>query len=321
MGGSVKWLCAALCLAAGFGLSACSDDDEGDGGGAGGGVAAQQMPLVADAGIQFPVTQYSEYSLSDMTTYTYSGGRMTGRKSNNASSFAVTSNPLVVKEWFADEEDDFTTYSDVRLNKKGFIVSAKCVYLGGSGSANWIYDDNGYLVAESGTAAGTEDGESYSWNWSSTYTWSDGNLMRLETTYVEDGEAETDVTTYTYGRADWNNPGVAFSMEQGYCGNFFGDFGDDSYMFSAGLMGYLPKNIPTQIVTKFDDGYLDEKTINEVEYNPDGSIQYIVMNGYYYRYGYADYPIAQEDTYSAAPSVKGGQVAKSLKRARRMMRR
>ena len=53
-----KWLSLALCLTAGFNLSACSDDDdEGGNGCAGSGVAAQQMPKVADAGIQFPVME------------------------------------------------------------------------------------------------------------------------------------------------------------------------------------------------------------------------------------------------------------------------
>ena len=55
-----KWFSLALCLTAGFSLSACSDDDDGNGGGSG--VTAQQMPKVADAGIQFPVTQYSDYA-------------------------------------------------------------------------------------------------------------------------------------------------------------------------------------------------------------------------------------------------------------------
>ena len=52
-----KWLSLALCLTAGFSFSACSDDDGEGGGGAGSGVAAQQMPKVADAGIQFPVME------------------------------------------------------------------------------------------------------------------------------------------------------------------------------------------------------------------------------------------------------------------------
>ena len=89
-----KWFSLALCLTAGFSLSACSDDDDGNGGGSG--VTAQQMPKVADAGIQFPVTQYSDY-YSDMETYTYSDGRMTGVSNSDGDRYSITSNPLVLE--------------------------------------------------------------------------------------------------------------------------------------------------------------------------------------------------------------------------------
>lgn len=246
-------------------------------------------------------------------------------------SFSISSNPMVIREWH-EGEDWTSTYSNIKVNESGFVTSADCSFsrtdsLGGTdgtASARFTYDANGYLLTESGTNTGISDGESYSYSWSSTYTWSDGNLMRVETNYVEDGETETDVTTYTYGRSDWTNSGVDFPMEVGYCGNFFGDFGDESYIFSAGLMGRLTKNIPTRVVTMEGNGaYSSTHTIDEVEYNPDGSIRQITMDGYwFYYYGYAAYPIQQQQgTYSTAAAAKTGQAARSLKRTHRMMRR
>ena len=326
--GSVKWFCVALCLTAGFGLSACSDDDDEGGGG---GTPAQQPPKVADVGIQHPVTQFAR-SWFEIDGFTYADGRMTGGTYNGGRmSFSISSNPMVIREWY-EGEDRTSTYSNIKVNESGFVTSADCSFsrtdsLGGTdgtASARFTYDANGYLLTESGTNTGISDGESYSYSWSSTYTWSDGNLMRVETSYVEDGETETDVITYTYGRSDWTNSGVDFPMEVGYCGNFFGDFGDEYYIFSAGLMGRLTKNIPTRVVKMGDNGaYSRTHTINEVEYNPDGSIRKITMDGYEYGYyGYPAYPIQQQQgTYSAAAAAKTEQAARSLKRTHRMMRR
>ena len=332
VGGSVKWLCAALCLAAGFGLSACSDDDEGGGGGAGGGVAAQQMPLVADAGIQFPVTQYSEYYLSDMTTYTYSGGRMTGAATSDGDSYSVTSNPLTLTEL----GDDYTsTLRNIRVNGNGFMTYAEISSSGSDyydgnwyerGSVTWRYDAEGHLVGESGNITESSDG---SYSWTCTYTWENGNLMNAEYRDEEDGEVYRYVCTFTYGDGQWNNPGV-------YPAHLINVSGMElPVLFYSGLLGRTTKNIPASVTERNFDGdegfYRSTYNTVAVNYNQDNSVQSVVLQyvssygsssyTYTYRYGYADYPIAQEDTYSAAPSVKGGQVAKSLKRARRMMRR
>ena len=121
-----KWFSLALCLTAGFSLSACSDDDDGNGGGSG--VTAQQMPKVADAGIQFPVTQYSNY-YSDMETYTYSDGRMTGVSNSDGDRYSITSNPLVLE--ITDSYGasyDVTKLHNIRVNDMGFITYAEMSY-------------------------------------------------------------------------------------------------------------------------------------------------------------------------------------------------
>ena len=265
VGGSVKWLCAALCLAAGFGLSACSDDDEGEGGGAGGGVAAQQMPLVADAGIQFPVTQYSEYPL-EMETYTYSGGRMTGAATSDGDSYSVTSNPLTLTEL----GDNYTsTLRNIRVNGNGFMTYAEISSSGSDyydgnwyerGSVTWRYDAEGHLVGESGNIAESSDG---SYSWTCTYTWENGNLMNAEYRDEEDGEVYRYVCTFTYGDGQWNNPGV-------YPAHLISVSGMElPVLFYSGLLGRTTKNIPASVTERNFDG--DEESYT-VTYNNVSSI-------------------------------------------------
>ena len=322
----VKWLSLALCLTAGFSFSACSDDDdEGGNGGVGSGVAAQQMPKVADAGIQFPVTQYSEYS-SYMETYTYSDGRMTVGSNSEGDNYSVIFNPLVLK---LQESDYLGTFRNIKVNGNGFMTYAE---ISGSssfdgnwyerGSITWRYDAEGHLVSESGNLTYSDDGP---YSWTCTYTWENGNLMNAEYRNEEDGEVYRYVCTFTYGDGQWNNPGVypahwIYVSEMGM-----------PVLFYSGLMGRTTKNIPTSVTERHFDGDEESYSITyntvAVNYNQDRSIQSIeVQNASYgssytetYRFGYADYPI-QQQTYSAAPAKKSSKAVRGMK-ARRMMSR
>ena len=322
----VKWFSLALCLTAGFSLSACSDDDEGgNGGGAGSGVAAQQMPKVADAGIQFPVTQYSEYS-SYMETYTYSDGRMTVGSNSEGDNYSVISNPLVLK---LQESDYLGTFRNIKVNGNGFMTYAE---ISGSssfdvnwyekGSITWRYDAEGHLVSESGNLTYSDDGP---YSWACTYTWENGNLVKTEYRTEDEGYVYREVCTFTYVDGQWENTGVfpEHFIDTGELGM--------PILFYAGLMGRTTKNIPVSVTEKEYDG--DEESYSTtyntvaVNYNQDRSIQSIeVQNASYgssytetYRFGYADYPI-QEQTYSVASSKKSLKAVHGMK-ARRMMRR
>ena len=313
-----KWLSLALCLTAGFSLSACSDDDdEGGNGGAGSGVAAQQMPKVADAGIQFPVTQYSEYD-TDINTFTYSDGRMTGGSTSWESRYSITSNPLVLTE----QADDYSgTYRNIRMNSNGFMTYAELSASGSDsydgnwyerGSITWRYDAEGHLLSESGKITDSSDGP---YSWICTYTWENGNLMNAEYRDEEDGEVYRYVCTFSYGDGQWDNPGV-------YPAHWINVSGMEMpVLFYSGLMGRTTKNIPTSVTERDFDG--DEESYRStyntvaVNYNQDRSIQSIEVQNVSsygssytetYRFGYADYPIQQEQSgYSAAPAKKSGQ--------------
>ena len=318
-----KWLSLVLCLTAGFSLSACSDDDdEGGNGGAGSGVAAQQMPKVADAGIQFPVTQYSWYP-SEMETYTYSDGRMTGGNDTGGTRYSISTNPLVLTE----QDDDRTiTYKKIKVNGSGFITYAEFSDVGSWGSVNWLetssftltYDADGHLVSQSGNYY--EDSEFSTWT--DNYTWENGNLVRLEEKcWNEDGEMDySSVYTFAYDNDQWTNSGIYFSPFMG------GLMEWDNIWFCSGLLGQTTRLIPTSVTENGGETY----NTTAVNYNPDGSVQSIEMQNVSsygssytetYRFGYADYPIQQEQSgYSAAPAKKSPKAVRSMK-ARWMMRR
>ena len=327
-------VCAGLCLAAVFGLSACKDDDEGGGDG-GAGAVAQQMPLVANAGIQFPVTQYLNEDYSEMETYTYADGRMTGAATSwEGYSYLITSNPLVLVEqsYYSDTEYGSSTMRNIRVNENGFMTYAEFSfeesdsYDGNSydrGYNTWEYDAEGHLVGESGNITETSD-EDGPYSWTCTYTWENGYLMNAEYRDEEGGRVNRTVCTFAYGDGQWNNPGVypARMIEVSFMGM--------PVLFYSGLLGRSTKNIPTSVTVRYFEGDVEyPNTYNTVavNYNQDQSVKSIEVQNVYssytraYRYGYAGYPI-EEETYSAAPTVKkGGQTAKGLKRAWRMMRR
>lgn len=318
VGGSVKWLCAALCLAAGFGLSACSDDDEGEGGGAGGGVAAQQMPLVANAGIQFPVTQYSDDPYS-VKIFTYSGGRMTEMYEEDNQKVSISTHPLVIREiyYMYGHYYEESVFRNIKQNDRGFMTFAE--YEEENGTCHICsleYDAEGHLIKD--TSHG-DDGYSST----CSYTWEDGNLTSAVYS-TEGGSNYRKESSFTYDVNKWENPGV-------YPAQFIDVSDRGEALFYAGLFGRSTKNIPVSVTERISQIGHEPETLTyqtvAVNYNPDGSVESIEvqLNGssytQTYRYGYADYPIKQEEAYSAASSVKGGQAAKSLKRARRMARR
>lgn len=328
-----KWLSLALCLTAGFSLSACSDDDEGGNGGAGSGVAAQQMPKVADAGIQFPVTQYSEDSYGIDETYMYSDGRMTGGSNSYGGRYSITSNPLVVTE-SSDYGDEFLR--NIKVNGNGFIVSMDWyendnVSEVKRGTFNFEYDAEGHLVREFGQYEDLDE----MWHYTNTYTWENGNLVAAEySDRGEDGGVYTHSCTFTYDTSRWLNPGiyhpVLIDISTG--GGIW------PILFYSGLLGHPTRNIPATWVEVADDEYRCSCTTTAVNTNMDSSVSSVdydlSMETYYdggtvyrntgsgsYRYGYADYPIQQEQSgYSVAPSEKSSKAVRSI-RARRMMRR
>ncbi len=321
--GNLKWLCLGLCLTAGFTLSSC-DDDEGEGGG-GGGTPAQQPPKVADAGIQFPVTQYSEYS-SYVETYTYADGRITGGTTPYGTQYSITQNPLTLTSISGSGSATQSLYN-IQSNGSGFMTYAQCSYSYSDstasyyekGSIRWEYDAEGHLLKESASITESSDGPC---SWTSTYTWQDGNLMTAEYSYEEYGDVWRTGCTFTYDTSKWSNTGVfpAHMIEMSGL--------EIPILFYGGLLGRTTKNIPTSVTENEYDGdsiiWSQTTTVTNVICNSDKSVRSVeTENGYgyteTYRFGYAAYPIDMP-SYSAATAMQKGKAVRAMKKARRMQK-
>lgn len=314
----VKGLSLALCLAAGFSFSACSDDDEGSGGGS----AAQEMPKVEDAGIQFPITQLSNGY--DTESYSYSAdGRMTEGRDWFGDSYSITHNPLVLTQ--LEDGHVVGTYRNIKTNDDGFMTYAEVSYsdseYSDSGSITWKYDADGHLTSESGNITNSSDGP---YSWTCTYTWENGNLMNAEYREVWEGETYRETYTFAYNNSQWENPGIYPEEMIEVTGMML------PILFYSGLLGRTTQNIPTRVTETDYEGdretYSNTDNAVDVDYNPDGSVKSIEMQDESYgntdtRYfGYADYPIQGLPSYSAAPTKKSPKAFRSMKE-RRMMKR
>ena len=321
--GNLKWLCLGLCLTAGFTLSSC-DDDEGEGGG-GGGTPAQQPPKVADAGIQFPVTQYSEYS-SYVETYTYADGRITGGSTPYGTQYSITQNPLTLTSISGSGSETQSLYN-IQSNGSGFMTYAQCSYSYSdstasdyeNGSIRWEYDAEGHLLKESASITESSDGP---YSWTCTYTWQDGNLMTAEYSYNEDGDVWRTGCTFTYDTNKWSNTGVFPAHMIDISGL------EIPILFYSGLLGRTTKNIPTSVTESDYEGdsitWSQTYITTDVDYNDDTSVRSVeTENGYgyteTYRFGYDAYPI-NTPSYSAATAMQKGKAVRAMKKARRTMK-
>lgn len=290
---------AACLLATGF--TACSnEDEEADGGSYG--KNATQMPLVSNAGIQFPVTSIYQGS-SIGWAFAYQDGSMTAfynGNPNNATAYTCTSNPLTIQYSYNGSSYNYQEqYSDIKVNSDGFITSCKITYYDydeyesytATGSVTLAYDNDGHLILEKYRL---DDSEGWWENGTTTYTWENGNLTKMDYTYVaededDDGWHYVEEMTYDEDASRYPNTGV-WHFFDGYDAN--GGSAIFPYgLHYAGLLGKPTRNIP--ITSKVYDYYDNDNaadaysgytyTTTNVRYNNDGSIASIASfctNGY-----------------------------------------
>ena len=299
------WLLAAGLLATG--LSACSNEDE-EGGAGGYGKMASGMPLVANAGIEFPVTTVyhgsNSSSRSLAAAFSYRDGRMTsGLESYDYAPYIFYSGPLTVR---MERETSYGTeteeYKNIRVNSAGFITSCDIIYTETDDEETFTetynvtvaYDGDGHEIFEKYkyTDSDGEGGQG-----STTYTWEDGNLVNLSNTetWNYDGEEETwrYEEEYTYDDdEDVNpNPGVWHFYDHQSVG--VGGCFPESFLY-AGLLGRPTKNIPIAYKeSQYDDGQYYAFTTMGVGYNSDNSVREI--RSYYY---YSNTPITDDSHFS-----------------------
>lgn len=247
-----------------------------------------------DLGIQFPVTSIN--TNWNNTVFNYTEGRLTSGTMTNGK-FAISHNPLAIKverEYGGNgDESSVETYTDIKVNDKGFATSATYqstdVYGDEiektNGLATMAYDTDGHITEKQVNSTGA----GYTENYKITYTWKNGNLIsvQVEDRYSDNGESGilTTIYKYTYGEGQ-PNPGIYFD------GMWYMTY---DFMWYAGLFGKPTKDIPTSVkYTEIEDGqvyYEYEKTLVP-HYNENGSLaslEYWNAAGYVeqtYTFGY-----------------------------------
>ena len=293
------WATFLLCLSAACLVSCSSDDDESGGGGQ----VANEMPLVSNAGIKFPVTKITsseDDEVDVLNAFTYKDGRMTSSFSSDYEDgiFTYASNPLSVKISYEDELVDI--FKDIRVNGRGFITSCEAIY----DNFTVEYDSEDHIVSVKHTykypGSGEEDEESGTITL--TNTWVDGNLVK-QTVEEDDSEdwRHSYVIEWTYDENLYPNPGI-FDFTDGEFG-LITDYILPKALHYAGLLGKTTKNIPASIKETWSepDVYFrnDECRINSVDYNSDSSVSRINLtwNGSYPSFISFDYGTDWKDNY------------------------
>ena len=324
-----------LCMLA-VGFASCSDDDDDKGKGNDNGGVAQELPSSSDVGIKFPVQACMKNGY--LRTYRYDGnGRMLACVSDEEN-FVYNSNPLSVHVTYSkngSDANDWKSYENIRVNTSGFMTSCDGLYYedhsygeieSGSFSGTFTYNADGHILSEDGIMT-CGDEENYE-KWTMTFTWTDGNLMKIVTnsnyknTEEEEEGTSQEIIEFAYDKTKYSNSGLYYFAD--VVGGTW--LLDSPSFFYTGLMGRTTKNIPTSYTITYSENgevdYSDSYMVSKVEYNADGSIR-LISADYYdssysceLYYGYAGYPLP-DWSYGVAPQLR----MKGLRHYRTMLHR
>lgn len=257
------------------------------------GTPSPDQPIVSN-----PVTGLCDRYNTKWKFY-YSNGRMSGGTDNDGDIFKFTSNPFTITETWEDESGyDKEVYSNIQLNKNGYITNANFVYEGSetyagntetwkyTGSISISYQNDEYIskiimnaqVEENGESAGTENGEF-------TFTWNEGNLISVNSKYLDTNDEEesynegSSLITFNYNSGQLNNSGI-------YLSDFTGDI-TEHYFWYAGLLGKPSKQIPVHVSTieEYNNGYqYTENYTITANYNGDATVSGLILRNEQYGY-------------------------------------
>lgn len=294
------WAALGITAFAVIPFSSCNDDDDESGENNATDLVPGQPPLVADAGIQYPVTAYC---VSDVVwQFRYADGRMTGGCDPSELPFAFRSNPMDI--YVGERPDDYVDLiiKDVKVNGSGFITSAQFTYAPGymneaqgyfvyyahvQGTVAFTYDAEGHLIGEKTVTTDYEASPICKAETNVAYTWQNGNLVRAEVFYKDDADwivGYTNRWEYTYDTSRYPNPGifvhVAMSFRNpGYQLSFVDEY--CPFLYYAGMLGRPTKNIPTGAVFDIDDQIDDYSyvlSLTDVATNGNGSVRYVMYD-------------------------------------------
>ena len=245
-------------------FTACSDDDDENGGGQpsapvigpGGTNSGARLTSISDSwgGIYF---QYNEDGTVKRIFDGYDG--------EEEDWIAMTYNP------FRMEASDYGFLKNVSFNDDGYLTHLAAEFSEsdeeegssetGKEDMKCTYNSNGNLtkITFTGSYRGKEDGESFSGQYTAsiTYSWKEGNLAKIQSTYndFEDGESWRHTETYEFEYSDEVNKFQQYIIGVDDANDF------SEYFAPIGWLGKWSKNYPSSC------------TVLDVEEGPEGKYE------------------------------------------------
>lgn len=197
-----------------------------------------------------------------------------------------------------DEEEG----AKVSFNSEGYITGCSASWnynedgdsYKGSGKISFSYNGNGQLVSysESSSESGTEAGESFSYqgSYKATYTWKDGNLIKvvIKEEETEDGEKYESGSTYTIEYGNEENELGQYTLGQAKVLNI----GDADVFALVGMFGKASAYFPVSYTEEYYEKDSEQNYENEYSenmtyvFNTDKTIKTEYINGNPYSYSY-----------------------------------
>ena len=286
-------------------FTACSDDDDENGGGQPSG------PVIGPSGTNSGARLTSISNDWGKTTYfQYNEDGTIKRISEEQQGeeddwIAMTYNP------FRIETEYYGFLKNVSFNDDGYLTHLAAEYSESDEEVGWsetgkadmklTYNSNGNLtkITFTGSYRGKEDGESFSGQYTAsiTYSWKEGNLAKIQSTYndIEDGESWKNTETYEFEYSDEVNKFQQYIIGVDDATGFSEDFAP------IGWLGKWSKNYPSSCTVldveedsegKYEDTYT--RSWSNFSTTSDG-----LLSGY--KYDRTEYTYTYDNT---APTAK-----------------
>ena len=320
-------------------FTACSDDDDENGGGQpsapviGSGdtnAGARLTSISNDRGYGY-YFQYNE----DGTVQRISEGY----DEEDEDWIAMTYNP------FRMEASDYGFLKNVSFNDDGYLTHLAAEYSESDEEEGWsetgtedmkcTYNSNGNLtkITFTGSYRGKEDGESFSGQYTAsiTYSWIEGNLAKIQSTYndFEDGESWRHTETYEFEYSDEVNKFQQYIIAVDDANDF------SEYFAPIGWLGKWSKNYPSSCTVldveedsegKYEDTYT--RSWSNFSTTSDGLLSGYKYDGTEYTYTYdntaptAKKAAAKQMLGNNAPSPRTKKMSRHhLRRAKMLSRK
>ena len=316
-------------------FTACSDDDDENGGGQPSG------PVIGPSGTNSGARLTSISAGWGKTTYfQYNEDGTIKRISEEEDGeeddwIAMTYNP------FRIETKDNGFLKNVSFNDDGYLTGLAFEYSEsdeeegwsetGKGDMKLTYNSNGNLtkITVTGSYSGKGDGESFSGEYtgSITYSWIEGNLAKIQSTY-DFGDGELSTETYEFEYSDEVNKFQQYIIGVDDATGFSEDFAP------IGWLGKWSKNYPSSCtelkVEEDDEGketYTGTHSWSNFSTTSDGLLSGFNYNGNRYTYTYdntaptAKKAAAKQTLNNNAPSPRTKKMSRRHLRHARMLNR